>query len=1208
MRIWTIAFMFLFPATGWAVPSIVQCLRIQGGTVTGMTSSVASFTGPNCQLGNAQTPGNCVPPTAGNLMVIAVVFAPVGGVQNLGVPTDNQGTSYAQDVTHARLDNFIRAHLFSGHIQASSGTFTVSVPFTNFNGSLNVMGWTACEVAGLDNGPQQDQIGGGDNQGAVTLTVQAQAANTNANDIAFTAFNSTPVAPPPGWTTIGSDNVTYYTYIGYRITNAIETSTMTANFGTIASSTGVLTSYKGNGATGPGPTPADSLTASINSGDCMLTGPTTIMGTTFTGMGVSTPSPPATCTMKIHNNTTLMADLISNPFVVSSNLPFLSITQQPTNTLSGSSFSPAVAGRKIIPSVSPLARVATDDLTPNAATIRASPSSYNAYTGTDVKPVPPPPALQGANTVFTDPTFGSEILRVTDANSNGGESFIPTDAGNLRTFNANNTAIKLTGPHGDGWWMEFNPSTFRVGDGSSNPRPHPIPSQYGATWQWSVTNPDIIYILAGNQIAAYNKSTGAVMNLGGPSTGEPVAYMAAVIGQDNWVCAAAGVGQQNTWTKLFCLQPSNPSQSKFVDIGNHTVNGAYVSDPNWPNPGVGIHGLTGGSGDHWIAITFHGQNWGGNGDAIFNLQTNTWQQVKGQGGGGDIYWGGHVSMGNGIYANGGGNVAGNDSRGIVLRNADNTMDASQYRFVGQPSAPYNAWCDAEHNSWHNSVTNPMAPIFQSRYGPAFSSCPLTWTGEILGIATDGSNTVYRFAHNHADGSGCYYGQAFAQVSNDGNWLLFSSVWGGTLGSDAAFGCSSRIDTFMIRLNSNAPPPTNPVLAFTQQPTSTVTTQAIMPAVAGTITPAAAHSLTLAVHSGNCNLAGTVTVMSSGTTGAWSFPGVTASSPSPPANCTLQVTDNTNPAVTALISNGFNVTANALETVTMSVNSGPCQLAGPTMVTMAANSWAFPGVTVSAPNPPAICTLRIHDSELDTSDAISNAFTVLGSAPGIPVLAFTQQPTDTLGGLAITPPVAGTITPPVAHSLTVSVKTGGCAIQGNQTVLTNASTGAWSFPGITVNETTAPQICTLLVRDNNGTGAAADILSNPFTVGDVGPTTHTLSWIAQPTTTATGTAITPMIRLRVDPIPPLEEPGIPVTLTVNGGCSLQGTLTQTSEPAVSQSPGVVTFPALTGGTLGTGCTITASAPGAASITSTPFSITNALTPMPPLTRFPVPRKP
>src|SRR5215475_14979455 len=80
------------------------------------------------------------------------------------------------------------------------------------------------------------------------------------------------------------------------------------------------------------------------------------------------------------------------------------------------------------------------------AQAQTAPSAYSAYTGTDTVTIPPAPPLGTANSVITDPTFGSRILRVTDGNTNGGQSFVSTDAGFHRTWNANSTAIKLTGP------------------------------------------------------------------------------------------------------------------------------------------------------------------------------------------------------------------------------------------------------------------------------------------------------------------------------------------------------------------------------------------------------------------------------------------------------------------------------------------------------------------------------------------------------------------------------------------------------------------------------------------------------------------------------------------------------------------------------------------------------------------------------------------
>src|SRR5213596_1421504 len=103
--------------------------------------------------------------------------------------------------------------------------------------------------------------------------------------------------------------------------------------------------------------------------------------------------------------------------------------------------------------------------------------------------------------------YGSDVrdthFRVTDQNTDSGNSLISTETGFKRTFNANSTAIKLSGVGGKGFWLEFNAAAFKVGDGTSRPSPHPL--WFGSNWEWSAVDPDIIYFLNGNKIAKYNK-------------------------------------------------------------------------------------------------------------------------------------------------------------------------------------------------------------------------------------------------------------------------------------------------------------------------------------------------------------------------------------------------------------------------------------------------------------------------------------------------------------------------------------------------------------------------------------------------------------------------------------------------------------------------------------------------------------------------------
>jgi hypothetical protein len=69
--------------------------------------------------------------------------------------------------------------------------------------------------------------------------------------------------------------------------------------------------------------------------------------------------------------------------------------------------------------------------------------------------LPPTPALGPiipflrSNVWVTDfARYGSEYKRR--------QSFIPTDAGFFKTWNADSSAIKLSGPGGQGYWLEFN--------------------------------------------------------------------------------------------------------------------------------------------------------------------------------------------------------------------------------------------------------------------------------------------------------------------------------------------------------------------------------------------------------------------------------------------------------------------------------------------------------------------------------------------------------------------------------------------------------------------------------------------------------------------------------------------------------------------------------------------------------------------------------
>jgi hypothetical protein len=421
---------------------------------------------------------------------------------------------------------------------------------------------------------------------------------------------------------------------------------------------------------------------------------------------------------------------------------------------------------------------------------QVAPTTYAAYSGTDPKPSPnPPPDLGPANSVHIDPTFGSRVLRVTDRHTAGGSSLIPEDGGTFRTWNANSTAFKLMAGNGSSYWMDFDPNAFQAGT------LHPL--KFADSWEWSAVDPNIIYLLNGSHLGRYDITTQSMSSLGGTPNGDAVKYHVAVVGQDKWVCSPAGAGSQDTYTKIFCVQPSTGEQ-KYIDVVNKTINGIAQHDPHWPTPAagktLGIHSLYGSAGGTWLGLCFHQASWSHNGMAVLNLDTNTWSLMTSA----DRYDSGHPSLGDGKYVNGAGSVNGADSRGAVVRNPNDLMNVAQYTFIMQPYST-SGWFDAEHSSWFNASTNPNAPVMFSRYDVSAPASKLPWLGEIILAATDGSNTVWRFAHNH-NGGNSFYGQSFAQISNDGRWALFSSYWGGRLGgSNGDFGLPTRLDTFIVEL-------------------------------------------------------------------------------------------------------------------------------------------------------------------------------------------------------------------------------------------------------------------------------------------------------------------------------------------------------------------------------------------------------------------------
>lgn len=96
--------------------------------------------------------------------------------------------------------------------------------------------------------------------------------------------------------------------------------------------------------------------------------------------------------------------------------------------------------------------------------------------------------------------------------------------------------------------------------------------------------------------------------------------------------------------------------------------------------------------------------------------------------------------------------------------------------------PTSSDANMAHLNWSNDNTTDTNPFFVSMQWTGSFAANFPWDQELLGVATNGSGRVYRFAHHYSTPTA----QAFVpiNVSQDGKYLLVSTDW------DQMLGCSN----------------------------------------------------------------------------------------------------------------------------------------------------------------------------------------------------------------------------------------------------------------------------------------------------------------------------------------------------------------------------------------------------------------------------------
>ncbi len=447
--------------------------------------------------------------------------------------------------------------------------------------------------------------------------------------------------------------------------------------------------------------------------------------------------------------------------------------------------------------------------TTSQAAVTGVPTQYSAITDRLAYAKPALPQLGAAGFAFNDPTFGSRIMRVTDGQTRPGlvnRSYrVPSNA-HVAAWNASSTRFFVVSNDGT-----IIPYTFDAQSMTAS-RIQPSSSDNGGLTlafyvepQFSLVDPNRIFGVGGSNnrtISSYDFSAGTYTTIVNLDTvvsglsGYVGGLMTGGVPSETVMTYFGGGSQDQHYYAL--LLPLDGSPRKLLNTVASTINGA----PTSTTLNFHIHGMQIDKSGRYVFIYPTAVDLG---SPRYAAQVYLWDTAT------DVitpitasmHPGGHDAAGFGVWVN-------QDCC------TSSTWDAAQWQ-IRSLAAPANT-SDlispvltpkevylADHTTWNNAQPDRMVPVISStyRYGTNTTAWR-AWDDEIIGI-DPASGIVYRFAHHRSSvGSDSNAAQPYfwyepiANISPDGRWVLFTSNWEKTLGTDSSEG-TARQDVFVVQL-------------------------------------------------------------------------------------------------------------------------------------------------------------------------------------------------------------------------------------------------------------------------------------------------------------------------------------------------------------------------------------------------------------------------
>lgn len=433
------------------------------------------------------------------------------------------------------------------------------------------------------------------------------------------------------------------------------------------------------------------------------------------------------------------------------------------------------------------------------------PSTYRGITDTNVyvEPSSAPP-WGAAGSTYTDPTFNTEMVRVTDANTYAGKVNHPwypnTGSAEERRFSADSSRLLVVGDGGDEVVYDVNYDPLSVTQrtvGGSYSLVYASGSNSMEACQFSATDADEVYGIDGSaNVRVYNiisEATSIVWTTSSLSAQGSFGDLSVALNGRIFI----RLGPQDTATLCAGYDPATSTQW-VLDVNAGTINGAsiplYVNGTASTWTAFALHNARAGPDGRYVMLTPNGATVGANHNVtvVWDVDGGTVSVLTKDAAGHNAAAYGYLV--NNDYLSG---IDPYYSLQMLIRSVATESGMGNPSNLNTNPGPegYDTY-----SSWQNGQPFRMVPVIWSTVEDANNpyAPPITnpYQREVCAIATDGSQVTYRLFHHLSWWNNNFYDGVHATVSPNGLLVSFGSNMMNSLGSLSG---AYRDDVFIAKL-------------------------------------------------------------------------------------------------------------------------------------------------------------------------------------------------------------------------------------------------------------------------------------------------------------------------------------------------------------------------------------------------------------------------